>query len=191
MGPVRRQHGEHLLVIECMPDQGPADECGQVVIADRDRVAVTEGPLRHLGGRPRPHPRNHLKPGQGSLPRHPCRLLHPVGDGSRRPQRMAPGAVHPAPVPRPVRDFQHCRRGGHDTHTGWRRSRCRRAGHNGEFTPGPVCLGAGHLLLEDGRDQDVPHPPGPGDAQTRVTSPGVGEQARWRLQPGPVVPGPE
>lgn len=80
------QQGEHLGVVAAgAAGQGPADQVGQVEVADRDGVRVAVAALQGLGGRPGPDPRDGGEAGEGLGVVHRGGLLHP---GASRTARM-------------------------------------------------------------------------------------------------------
>ena len=48
----RLEQLDHLRIVDRAAEQRPADQLRQVVVTDRQRIGIAEGPLRGLGGRP-------------------------------------------------------------------------------------------------------------------------------------------
>jgi K+:H+ antiporter len=179
----------HARVVHLLPDQRPAHDRGQVVVADRQGVGVTDGPLADLGGGPRPDPGQRLQPpvrlGRG----HRGGLLQLLGHPCRADDRPGADQFHPGTVPLPGRDADPGPRRGADPHPRGRRPRGRVAEPEQQQPPGTLRLRADHLLLKHGGDQRLEHPAGPADPQ-RVVPPGhLGQQRVHRLEAGRVIGG--
>ena len=133
-----------------------------VIVPDRYRVCVTDRANPRFGGRPRPDPAEQVE------------FVGLAFDVVARgpDDGLAPGRFGTAGVPLPLRDLApHLLRRRH--------LHARRAGRGfavlaHDVPPGPPGFAAGHLLLQNGCGQRLPHPVGTADAQplTLMCQPG-------------------
>src|SRR5690348_954432 len=151
--PLRRVRGEHLGepdVVERAAEQRPADDGGDVEVAEAHSVDVAPRALGHLGRRPHADA-GHVPQQRPALAAPKLdRPLQPVGHQRGGQDRAAPGVVDARLVPLPVGHLADLRGRGRHAHA------VRRGAGRGvavaphELAPRPPRLRAGDLLLEHG-----------------------------------------
>ena len=121
----------------------------------------------------------------------PRRPRRPPAPGSRRPSpRAGSSASARAPLPpgaTPSRAAPPTARGREDPHPFGGGAGCRIANLGEQSLPGPLCLQAGHLLLQDHRDERLEDQPGPHWTPFSVPAPLLGDQRVDRVEPRWVV----
>ena len=183
LAAVRLEQLEHPRVVAArLAGQRPGHEVGQVEVADAHRVGVAERSDRDLGRRPRPDPRERT-----SAARTPRRAAGPtIASNQRRPGRDAPDELGAAPfdaerVEGVVGERRERRRRRRQPQAGTSGGPGRRlaVARGSRPTPRPARLLAGHLLLEDRRDERLEDGARPRDADAREPAREVGDHGGW------------
>ena len=188
MSPIRLQQLEHPLIGPArLARERPTHGVGEVEVADRDRVGVTERRPRDLGRRPGAHAPDGEEPcvrliqGEGRSCLDAGRLLARGPDGLGAPTFDAPR------VEREVRRLGESFRVGRKVQPELARGGL--AGREHHRSVRPPGLDAGDLLLQDRRDERVHHGAGSRDAHTSVAAPEHFDHVVLRLEAGVVVEG--
>lgn len=146
------QQLQHARVVDSFPDQRGSHIVGDVIVADRDRIGVTDGTRPDFSRGPRPDAPQHREPIDVAL------------NINRRCPTNCPHTyrLRAAAMPFPTRNVGPCRT--------WRRHPqsfddcrpgCRFTKRPHQVSPRPPRLRADNLLLENRRRQRLPHPVGP------------------------------
>ena len=145
----RLEQVEHLCVVDRVPEQAPTDHLREVIVTDRQRVGVAEGPLRRLGGRPLPHAgqrhQRRMRRFCGAFDQ-PLQRIRTLGASHHR---AGPAGIDVGPVELPRRDPPPGVGGRRDPQMRRPRSGCRRAEPGDQATPATVRIDAVDALLQD------------------------------------------